>query len=77
MKKLINRLREPSTYIGLGGVAAAFPGIIGGVGVEKAEIARQGLETVATGLSTGLGFFPSLLLALGGSLAAILGERRD
>ena len=69
--------REPSTWIGLGGVAAAVPGVLGGFGAEKAEIARQGVEAVATGLSSGLGLIPSLLLALGSALGVVLRERRD
>ena len=74
MNDVISRLKEPSTWIGLGGLSLAVPGVIGG-GAEKAEIARQGVETVATGLAGGLGLFPSLLLALGSTLGVVLRER--
>jgi len=69
-----DRLKEPTTYIGLGTVAAAFPSIVG-IGADKAEIARQGVEAVGAGLSAGLGFFPSLLMALGGALGILLKEK--
>jgi hypothetical protein len=70
------RLSEPSTWLGMGSVAVALPGIVG-VGAEKADIARQGVEAVAAGLFSGLGLFPSLFLALGGVLGAVLGEKGD
>ena len=75
MNDFLDRLKEPSTWVGLGGVSVAVPGIIGGHGAEKAEIARQGVETVATGLAGGLGLFPSILLALGSTLGMVLRER--
>ncbi len=70
----MKRLKEPSTWIGLGTVAAAFPGIVG-IGAEKADIARQGVEAVGAGLASGLGLLPSLLLALGGALGVLLKEK--
>ena len=71
----LDHFREPSTWAGLGGLTIAVPGVLGGVGAEKAEIARQGVETVATGLTSGLGLVPSLLLGLTSSLAILFRER--
>ena len=73
--KVVERLREPSTWVGLGGLSLAVPNVIG-AGGQKAEIARQGVETVASGLAGGLGLIPSLLLALGSALGIVLREGR-
>ena len=74
MTDLFKRFREPSTWAGLGGLSLAVPGVIG-AGSEKAQIAAEGAQMVATGLTGGLGLIPSLLLALGSTLSIALRER--
>ena len=72
----INRFREPSTWAGLGGLSLAIPGVVG-AGSEKAQIAAEGAQMVATGLSGGLGLIPSILLAFASSLSIALRERGE
>lgn len=69
------RIKEPTTWGGLGLLAAAIGQIAGRPDV--AEVGRAATETAAHAVSQGLPLWQSAVLALAGGVMALRKERND